>query len=334
MFESLSNETLIEIFKNLNHTELLKVSEVSKRFYDNATDSNLWKNFDINISQPLDEKIRLLKLSRFQKLKTLRLTDDFGSGVNNEIFQILMKIDLEELTLFRLNFESIDKVLLANVISKTKDVNLSIPENLGEDKVQEIMEKIPCGGIQRLSLFEFNCLGVDPRTVGRAINSLKHFHGEISIFEERQVMETLEEMSKETNLKSVIIESSHKLPARILSKALNNLEDLTLYSNSFNSFTSEQMVEFFYEMSHQTKLQKIDFRYLSDCRDHLESVPGNILARAICKLKVFYAPHLRFSDCQIKSIFQRIATQDPRTTRELDLGSCQKPLNLSKKGGF
>ena len=152
MFGSLSNETLIEIFKNLNHTELLRVSEVSKSFYDNATDSSLWKNFNINSSRPPDEIIRLLKLSRFQKLKTLRLTDDFGSGVNNEIFQILMKIYLEELTLFRLNFESIDKVLLANVISKTKDVNLSIPENLGEDKVKEIMEKIPGGGIQRLSL--------------------------------------------------------------------------------------------------------------------------------------------------------------------------------------
>ena len=70
MFETLPNETFIEIFKNLNHTELLKVSEVSKRFYENATDSVLWKNFDIN-SRPLDNKIQLLQLSRFQKLKTL-----------------------------------------------------------------------------------------------------------------------------------------------------------------------------------------------------------------------------------------------------------------------
>ena len=65
MFESLPNETLIEIFKNLNHTELLRVSEVSKRFYDNATDPSLWKNFDIS-SRPSDNKIKLLKLSRFQ----------------------------------------------------------------------------------------------------------------------------------------------------------------------------------------------------------------------------------------------------------------------------
>ena len=58
MFESLPNETFIEIFKNFNRSELLKVSEVSKRFYDAATDSSLWKDFDIS-HRSLDDKIRL-----------------------------------------------------------------------------------------------------------------------------------------------------------------------------------------------------------------------------------------------------------------------------------
>ena len=115
MFESLPNETFIEIFKNLNHTDLLRVSEVSKRFYENATHSSLWKNFDIS-SKSHDVQIRLLKLSRFQSLKTLKLSADLNGRLNNEILENLMKVDLEEFNLDSLNFESIDKVLLAKVI--------------------------------------------------------------------------------------------------------------------------------------------------------------------------------------------------------------------------
>ena len=58
MFQTLPTETLIEIFMNLNRSELLKVSEVSKRFYDTLTDPSLWKDFDIS-HRSLDDKIRL-----------------------------------------------------------------------------------------------------------------------------------------------------------------------------------------------------------------------------------------------------------------------------------
>ena len=116
MFESLSNETLIEIFKNLNRSELLKVSEVSKRFYDAATDPSLWKDFDIS-HRSLDDKIKVLQLPRCKKLKTLKLTESDG-GVNNEILQILMKIDLEKLQLMRVNFESKDKVYCLRMLSE------------------------------------------------------------------------------------------------------------------------------------------------------------------------------------------------------------------------
>ena len=101
MFQTLPTETFIEIFRNLSHRELLKVSEVSKRFYDVATDTSLWKNFDIS-QRSLDDKTKILRLSRCKKLKTLELTDSDG-GVNNEILQILMKINLEKLTLMDVN---------------------------------------------------------------------------------------------------------------------------------------------------------------------------------------------------------------------------------------
>ena len=96
MFQTLPTETFIEIFRNLNHRELLKVSEVSKRFFDVATDTGLWKDFDIS-QRSLDDKIKLLQLPRFKKLKTLTLTNSDG-GVNNQILQILMKIDLKKLS--------------------------------------------------------------------------------------------------------------------------------------------------------------------------------------------------------------------------------------------
>ena len=90
MSQTLPNETLIEIFKNLSHSELLKVSEVSKRFYDAATDPSLWKDFNIS-NRSLEDKIKILQLSRCKKLKTLKLRDSDG-GVNNDILRILMKI--------------------------------------------------------------------------------------------------------------------------------------------------------------------------------------------------------------------------------------------------
>ncbi len=132
MFKTLPNEILFEIFTNLNHTELLNASLVSKRFYETATNSSLWRDFDLS-ERSLGDKIQLLQLSRFQKLKTLTITSttcNCGDAENlgkkeNDILELLMGIDLEEIKLRRFNFESIDKELLANVISKTKIVRLS-----------------------------------------------------------------------------------------------------------------------------------------------------------------------------------------------------------------
>ena len=83
MFKTLPNETLFEIFKNLSHTDLLNVSLVSKRFYQTATDSSLWKDFDLS-QRSLRDKIQLLQLSRFKKLKSLTLTTTTCSCEDSE----------------------------------------------------------------------------------------------------------------------------------------------------------------------------------------------------------------------------------------------------------
>ena len=150
------------------------------------------------------------------------------------------------------------------------------------------------------------------------------------------MMETFEEMSKETNLKSLILESQSDLlknvPARIFSKALNNLQKLGLYSDVDNSYTSKQMEAFFKELSHQTNLHSIVLIFPDNSQGFIHSVPGDILAMAICKLQMFMAPQLRFSENQIKSIFQTLASNatcdlcHPSLTQTLDLGSCHVPL--------
>ena len=317
MFQTLPNETVIKIFKNLNRSELLKVSEVSKRFYDAATDSSLWKDFDIS-HKSLEDKIKILQLSRCKKLKTLTLTDSNG-GVNNEILKILMKIDLEKLTLERVNFESIDKVLLANVISKTKVVHLISPGNLEQYQVNMIMKMIPGSDIKELLIEGVRFSGVDSRTVAEAINSLETFKEGNNHFNEEQTMETLEEMSKKTNLKEIMLNTwfLENVPARFLSKVLNKLHCLHI-----SGLTSNQIMEIFKEMSYQTNLHQLVLLFPEDSEDFLISFPVDILTKAISKLKVFMAPQLKFSESQIKSVFQSI---DSSKIQALDLGSCHEP---------
>ena len=84
-----------------------------------------------------------------------------------------MKIDLEKLSLMGVNFESIDKVLLANAVSKIGDVFLMSPRNLEEDHVNMIMKMIPGSAIKKLGLVKVKFSGVSSRTVAKAINSLE-----------------------------------------------------------------------------------------------------------------------------------------------------------------
>jgi len=335
MIQGLPNEILLEIFKNLTHTDLLKVSQVSKRFNESATDSSLWKRFDMN-KRSLDEKIQLLNLPRFQKLKSLTLTTttcycNCGNAENlgkkeNEILELLMGIDLEEIKLKRFNFESIDKELLADVICKTKNVKLNAHGDLELDKLNKIMAKIPGGKIENLVLEHVDFSGIEPQKVAKAINSLQVFCSDFCYFELSQIMETFEEMSLQTNLRNLFLHTDFlkNVPAKIISQALNKLELLCLVSKE-DSLSSDQMMELFRAMAHQTSLQKLVLT-LPDAREgSFTSVPADILTRAISKLDVFIAPRLRFSESQIKSVFQNIATNESSKTLHLNLGSWHEP---------
>lgn len=139
-------------------------------------------------------------------------------------------------------------------------------------------------------------------------------------------METFEEMSLQTNLRNLFLQTDFlkNVPAKIISQALNQLELLCLVSKE-DSLTSEQMTELFGAMAHQTSLQKLVLT-LPDAREgSFTSVPADILTRAISKLDVLIAPKLRFSESQIKSVFQNIATNSSSKTRHLNLGSWHEP---------
>ena len=318
MFQTLPNEIFIKILGNLNRSELLKVSEVSKRFYDAATDSSLWKDFDIS-HRSLDDKVKILQLPRCKKLKTLTLMNE----IDNEILQILMKIDLEELKLRRVNLESIDKLLIANVICKTKVVSLYTPINLKHDHVNMIMKMIPRNGMKELYIDQVEFSGVASRTIARAINSLENFEAtRRNYFNEMQMMKTFEEMSKKTNLKKIRLHAKFlkKVPARILGKALNKMHYVKCLGE--DSLTSEQIVEIFNEMSNQTNLQTLLLLFPDASGGSIISVPDDILTRAISKLEVFFAPQLKFSESQIKSVLESI---DSSKIQGLDLGSCHEP---------
>ena len=148
-------------------------------------------------------------MPRCKKLKALRLTDSDG-GVNNEILQILTKIDLEKLQLLSVNFESLDKVLFANVISKTKAVHLFAPKNLEQDNVKMIMKMIPGSCIKELLLDQVKFSRVASRTVAKAINSLEIF-SVVNNHDEQQITKTFKEMSKKTNLKKMVLLNTHLL---------------------------------------------------------------------------------------------------------------------------
>ena len=232
MCQKLPNEIFFKIFKNLSHTDLLKVSEVSKRFCGIATDPSFWKDFDIS-QRTLNDKIHLLQLSRFKRLKTITLTTTtHDCRDENKILELLMNIDLEELRLENFIFKKIDKKLLSSVICKTKAVKINVyDKDIELQKLgTEIIEKIPGGNIKELRLNQMDFSGIDPPTLAKSINSLQFFWSSHCIFDQSQMMETMEEILRETNLDTLYLtaETLINVPARILSKALNKMEQLII----------------------------------------------------------------------------------------------------------
>ena len=314
MCQKLPNEIFIKIFKNLSHTDLLKVSEVSKRFCGIATDPSFWKDFDFS-QRTLNDKIHLLQLSRFKKLKMLTITTTtHDCGDENKILELLMNIDLKELKLEKFIFKKIDKKLLASVICKTEAVKINVSdEDIELQKLgREIIEKIPGGNIKVLRLNRMDFSGIDSRTLAKSINSLQFLWSPHCIFDQSQIMETMEEILRETNLDTLYLtaEVLKNVPAGILSKALNKMELLIIGGREKDSLSSEQMMEFFREMSHQTNLWSLLMTLMRKCTD--------VLTKAINKLTRFGAPYLNLSGSQIKSVF--FATNNSCRIRDLTFG--------------
>ena len=186
-----------------------------------------------------------------------------------------------------------------------------------------IVEKIPGGNIKELCLKRMDFSGIDSRNVAKSINSLQVFMPDLCFFDQSQIIETIEEILRKTNLKklNLPIETLKNVQARILGKALNKMEFLTL-SGQQNSLSSDQMLEIFREMSCQTNLRSLELN-LPDTRVDsisVRSLPADILTKAINNLTRLKAPNLSFSGSQIKSVFQNIATNDSCRIRHLKLG--------------
>ena len=109
MFEFMPDEILLRVFNNLNHKDLINVSEVSRRFFSIATDPTLWRSFYIGELFSTEEQIKLLGLPRFQKLKCFEISNtdingerdedpDYTTENMNKILKLLADIDLEKVT--------------------------------------------------------------------------------------------------------------------------------------------------------------------------------------------------------------------------------------------
>ena len=189
-----------------------------------------------------------------------------------------------------------------------------------QDNVKMIMKMIPGSCIKELLLDQVKFSRVASRTVAKAINSLEIF-SVVNNHDEQQITKTFKEMSKKTNLKKMVLLNTHLLknvPTRVLCMGLNQLHNLCLWG----SVTSEQIMKILNEMSHKTNLQSLGLLFPDAGEDSIISFPDDILTKAISKLKVFLAPQLKFSESQIKSVFQSI---DSSKIEILDLGSCHKP---------
>ena len=341
MIQTLPNEILFEIFRNLDYNDLMRLSLVSKSLNDIATHSSLWKDFDLS-GRTLEEQIKLLQLPRFQRLNSLTLTNtrcpcwnsedikDLGQR-ENEILKLLMGIELEELKFKRFNFEAVNRELLANVVSKVKVVRLNAHGDLEQDKLSEILQQIPGGKIRDFQLEHVDFSGIGAQKVEKAVNSLEIFCSDLCHFEESQIIETFGKMSRETKLRKLFFrtDSLKEVPPTVLSKALNKLQVLFLVpAHGGNVLSSGQLVEFFNEMSKPTNLQKVVLTIPEAELGSVQSVSAGILTKATNKLQAFMAPGLRFSESQIKAILTNIA-KGTSLIRHLNLGPMNE-LNFSE----
>ena len=355
----LPNETLLHIFQYLRHKDLANVSEVSHRFYEVATDPNLWKYFD---SLPSSSgasfvgKMKMLCLPRFSKLSSFNISNQNLEPISNRaILENLANLSLDKLHFELYNFRDINKELFLKVVLNTKSVRLEAQNHgdLEQHLLSDFLENITGSKLKHLQLDHIDFFKIDPKIVGQAINSLESFSSEFCIFRPNQVTEIFRQMSEEaTKMKSLKFLSSssynmmsflERVPALHLSRGVNKLETLDLGSE-FGNLNADQMFEMFAQMSVKTNLRRVHL--VGPDSDDIRVVPAETLAEAASKIEEFIAPRFEFSLAQMKSVIVAVAkesspirkldlgsTYGPRL-RKVDIGTLQKVLNKIEMNDF
>ena len=336
--QHLPNETLLHICEYLSHKDLNNVSVVSRRFYEVATDPNLWKYFQSSRSS-LNYKIRMLDLPRFRKISSFNLSNP--TVISNEIclnqiqevLKSIAELNLNNLHFELFNFRGINKQLFLNVVLNTQSVRLEANNHgdLEKQQLAELVEKIAGSKLKHLQFDHMDFFKIDPKDVGNAINSLESFSSEFCIFRSNQVKEIFRQMSEEpTKMKSLKFLSSSsynmmscldRVPSLDLASGVNKLESLYLGSE-FGNINADQLFETFTQMSVKTNLKRVHL--LGPDSDDIRAVPAETLAEAVSKLEEFIAPRLEFSLAQMKCVLIAVSKESSKI-RKLDLGSTYGP---------
>ena len=333
MIEFLPNEILLIIFSNLESKDLINVSEVSRRFHSIATDPLLWRHFNIGELFSIEEQINLLRLPRFQKLKSFELNNsDINGEVDpnytieniNNILKLLGDMDIEMVTFRMFDFRGLDPKLLSEVVTDTKSVRLEANTlgDLEEEQLVEILENIPGGSIKYLQLDHVVLYNICPKKLARAINSLEALYCEYCFYSPEQLSEMFRDMSEDTKLSIFSCRTTTSLSSlapATLAQALNNLECEAA------NFSAEQMSELFLQMSTETRVSSM-FLAGPDTPESplVQAIPANVLSSALGQLEEFSAPQLEFTPAQIKTVLDIVATESSKL-RRIDLGSTHQP---------
>ena len=213
MIETLPTEILIKILRNLDHNDRIKVSFVSRRLLEVATDSRLLKSLtltnaendntpgSVNLRNKENGMLRYFKMET--ELRTIRLSFE------------------------RFNFMDVDTSLLASVICNAEAVTISLGprgEDLSLDQLEEILDYIliPGNSITILKLEHVDFCGIPSQKVATAINNLTEFHSKSCFFDEVQMIETINLKNLKSNLRRLVLDTPifRSFPTRCPARAL------------------------------------------------------------------------------------------------------------------
>ena len=117
------------VFQKLEFNDLINVSEVSKTFYELGTDPSLWERYDIS-SKSLREKMVLISLPRLKNLKSIEFSgrnavEFYSPDSLNKLLEAMMNMNFVNLCFSNYFPRDVDKDLLADLITKTREVIIS-----------------------------------------------------------------------------------------------------------------------------------------------------------------------------------------------------------------